>query len=52
MITDFKQIDSLTPSDFEIFVKEVFEAMKQVAQTGKGPLEQIQSMGCSIKWKE
>jgi superfamily II DNA or RNA helicase len=25
MITDFKQIDSLTPSDFEIFVKEVFE---------------------------
>ncbi|MBT6278953.1 MAG: thioredoxin family protein, partial [Candidatus Thioglobus sp.] len=28
----------------------LFEAMKQVAQTGKGPLEQIPSIGCSIKW--
>ncbi len=32
--------------------RDLFEAMKQVAQTGKGPLEQIPSMGCSIKWKE
>ena len=31
--------------------RELFEAMKQVAQTGKGPEEQIPSMGCSIKWK-
>jgi peroxiredoxin len=31
---------------------DLFEAMKQVAQTNKGPLEQIPSMGCSIKWKE
>ena len=32
--------------------RDLFEAMKQVAETGKGPLEQIPSMGCSIKWKD
>ncbi len=32
--------------------RDLFEAMKQVAMTGKGPLEQIPSMGCSIKWIE
>jgi peroxiredoxin len=32
--------------------RELFEAMLQVAQTGKGPAEQISSMGCSIKWKQ
>jgi peroxiredoxin len=31
--------------------RELFEAMKQVALTGKGPREQIPSIGCSIKWK-
>jgi len=31
--------------------RDLFEAMKQVAGTGKGPAEQIASMGCSIKWK-
>jgi peroxiredoxin len=31
--------------------RDLFEAMQQVAQTGKGPEEQIPSMGCSIKWK-
>ena len=31
--------------------RDLFEAMKNVAQTGKGPSEQIASMGCSIKWK-
>jgi len=30
--------------------RDLFEAMKQVAMTGQGPLEQIPSMGCSIKW--
>ena len=30
--------------------RDLFEAMKQVADTGKGPAEQIPSMGCSIKW--
>ena len=32
--------------------RDLFEAMKQVAETGRGPAEQIPSMGCSIKWKE
>ena len=31
--------------------RDLFEAMKQVALTGKGPHEQIPSIGCSIKWK-
>lgn len=32
--------------------RDLFEAMSEVAETGKGPAEQIPSMGCSIKWKE
>jgi peroxiredoxin len=32
--------------------RDLFEAMKQVADTGKGPEQQISSMGCSIKWLE
>lgn len=32
--------------------RDLFEAMKQVAETGQGPQEQIPSMGCSIKWKD
>ncbi|MEE9388858.1 MAG: thioredoxin family protein [Paracoccaceae bacterium] len=32
--------------------RDLFESMKQVAQTGKGPEMQIPSMGCSIKWRE
>jgi len=32
--------------------RDLFEAMKQVARTGKGPQQQIPSMGCSIKWKD
>lgn len=31
--------------------RDLFEAMKQVAETGKGPSDQVPSMGCSIKWK-
>jgi peroxiredoxin len=31
--------------------RELFEAMKRVAQTGNGPQDQIASIGCSIKWK-
>jgi peroxiredoxin len=31
--------------------RDLFEAMKQVAETGKGPRNQIASIGCSIKWK-
>ncbi|MDU8909730.1 thioredoxin family protein [Aestuariicoccus sp. MJ-SS9] len=31
--------------------RELYEAMRQVAETGRGPRDQIPSMGCSIKWK-
>ena len=36
------------PSDLR---RDLFEAMRQVAETGEGPRDQIASMGCSIKWK-
>ena len=32
--------------------RDLFEAMKLVAHTGKGPQDQLSSIGCSIKWKE
>jgi hypothetical protein len=32
--------------------RDLFEAMKQIAETGRGPREQIPSMGCSIKWSD
>ncbi len=31
--------------------RDLFDAMKQVALTGKGPSQQIPSIGCSIKWR-
>ena len=31
--------------------RDLYEAMKQVADTGHGPKEQFSSMGCSIQWK-
>jgi hypothetical protein len=31
--------------------RDLFDAMKQVAETGRGPQDQVSSMGCSIKWK-
>jgi hypothetical protein len=32
--------------------RDLFEAMTQVSETGRGPEEQLPSMGCSIKWKD
>jgi peroxiredoxin len=31
--------------------RELVEAMEQVARTGKGPAQQVPSIGCSIKWR-
>ena len=31
--------------------RELFNAMVEVARTGRGPAVQTPSMGCSIKWK-
>ncbi len=38
-----------TPPDAR---RDLYLAMRQVAETGLGPREQIPSMGCSIKWRE
>jgi thioredoxin-related protein len=32
--------------------RDLYEAMKQVAETSRGPAAQTASMGCSIKWKD
>lgn len=32
--------------------RDLFEAMKQVADTGHGPADQTHSTGCSIKWRD
>ena len=32
--------------------RDLYEAMVGVAKTGKGPAEQVASIGCSIKWRE
>jgi peroxiredoxin len=32
--------------------RELYEAMRQIAETGYGPVEQLPSIGCSIKWRE
>jgi len=31
--------------------RDLYEAMLQVARSGRGPRDQIASIGCSIKWK-
>lgn len=32
--------------------RDLFHAMRRIAETGNGPAEQIASIGCSIKWLE
>ena len=32
--------------------RELLEAMRLIAATGKGPAKQVASIGCSIKWRE
>ena len=32
--------------------RELFDAMKLIAETGQGPIEQFSSIGCSIKWRD
>lgn len=32
--------------------RELFEAMREIAATGRGPKDQSPSMGCSIKWRD
>jgi peroxiredoxin len=32
--------------------RELYEAMVQIAKTGRGPQQQTPSMGCTIKWRQ
>ena len=32
--------------------RELFAAMRQIAQSGQGPAQQHPGMGCSIKWRD
>lgn len=46
------RLDAAGPkSDDDSQQRELFNAMRQIAETGSGPAHQIPSMGCSIKWK-
>ena len=46
------RLDAAGPkSDDDSQTRELYEAMKQVAETGRGPQHQVPSMGCSIKWR-
>ena len=31
--------------------RELFDAMLEIARSGRGPAQQLASMGCSIKWR-
>ena len=47
------RLDAAGPkSEDDSQTRELFEAMKQVAENGRGPEHQVPSMGCSIKWRE
>jgi peroxiredoxin len=46
------RIDDAGMSGAKVTRRELFEAMKQVVETGQGPAEQVPSMGCSIKWRD
>ena len=44
-IRELKNLKSVKSGKSDLFI-----AMKQIAETGKGPETQIPSVGCSIKW--
>lgn len=46
------RMDASKTSLVEGAERDLVNAMIQVAETGKGPSQQIASMGCSIKWIE
>jgi peroxiredoxin len=46
------RLDASRRDAVEGAARELYEAMSLVAETGRGPEQQIASMGCSIKWRE
>ncbi len=45
------RLDDSGPSPHPGARPELYDAMRQIAETGQGPREQMQAIGCSIKWK-
>ncbi len=45
------RLDSAGIGDPSDRTRELVNAMRQIAETGYGPQEQMASMGCSIKWR-
>ena len=45
------RLDDSGPNPNPAARRELFEAMRQIADTGNGPREQMPAIGCSIKWK-
>lgn len=45
------RLDDARMGDASNRTPELLNAMRLVAETGKGPLDQTPSMGCSIKWR-
>ncbi|MEM7472621.1 MAG: thioredoxin family protein [Pseudomonadota bacterium] len=45
------RLDSAAMGDASMRTPELVNAMRGVAETGKGPEDQTPSMGCSIKWR-
>jgi len=45
------RLDASGKSEAQDAPRELYFAMKGVAENGIGPLEQVPSMGCSIKWR-
>ena len=44
-IRELKELKPVKSGD-----SDLYKAMKQISETGKGPKDQIPSMGCNIKW--
>ena len=45
------RLDASKTSPVDGAKRELFDAMVEIARTGKGPAEQTAALGCSIKWK-
>ena len=45
------RLDDAKMADDSSRTPELLNAMKMIAETGKGPQQQSASMGCSIKWR-
>jgi hypothetical protein len=44
-IRELKDLKPVRSGDSDLYL-----AMKQISETGKGPEDQVPSMGCNIKW--